>query len=109
MIGYETARGELVASRLTEATPSAEAVRFVASGSEAVADVDAALRVPTPAATSSSKIDGHFNGGSDYAMYNSLVAYTDASNAGGRPVASDPLLRGHPPRGGRHHRAGALE
>jgi glutamate-1-semialdehyde 2,1-aminomutase len=42
------------------------------------------------------KIDGHFNGGSDYAMYNSLVAYTDATNTGGRPSQPIPSSGGLP-------------
>jgi glutamate-1-semialdehyde 2,1-aminomutase len=42
------------------------------------------------------KIDGHFNGGSDYAMYNSLVANTDASNTGGRPSRPIPSSGGIP-------------
>ena len=37
LIGYESPLGEVVAGRLTAAIPSAEAVRFVVSGSDAVA------------------------------------------------------------------------
>jgi glutamate-1-semialdehyde 2,1-aminomutase len=89
VIGYETDLGEVVAHRLTEEVPSAEAVRFVASGSEAVATSMRLARAHT-GRDIVIKVDGHFNGGSDYAMVNSLVAYTDASNAGGRP--SRPIL-----------------
>jgi glutamate-1-semialdehyde 2,1-aminomutase len=89
VIGYETDLGEQVARRLTEEIPSAEAVRFVASGSEAVATSMRLARAHT-GRDIIVKIDGHFNGGSDYAMVNSLVAYTDASNTGGRP--SRPIL-----------------
>lgn len=90
VIGYETSMGERVAQRLTRAIPSAEAVRFVASGSEAVATAMRLARAHTGRDVVI-KIDGHFNGGSDYAMYNSLVAYTDATNTGGhesRPIPS---------------------
>jgi len=84
VIGYETGLGEVVATRLGEIIPSAEAVRFVASGSEAVSTVLRLARAHT-SRDIVIKIDGHFNGGSDYAMINSLVAYSDAANPGGRP------------------------
>jgi glutamate-1-semialdehyde 2,1-aminomutase len=83
VIGYETGLGEEVAERLTEIVPSAEAVRFVASGSEAVSTVMRLARAHTGREIVV-KIDGHFNGGSDYAMINSLVKYIDAENPGGR-------------------------
>jgi glutamate-1-semialdehyde 2,1-aminomutase len=89
VIGYETGLGEVVARRLSGLVPSAEAVRFSPSGSDAVA---AALRLAR-AHTGREiviKVDGHFNGGSDYAMVNSLTANTDADNPGGRP--SRPIL-----------------
>lgn len=82
VIGYETERGEAVAERLSRLLPSAEAVRFVASGSEAV---NTAMRIAR-AHTGRDlivKIDGHFNGGVDYAMVNSLVANIDTDNPGG--------------------------
>lgn len=82
VIGYETPRGEVVAERLSRLLPSAEAVRFVASGSEAV---NTAMRIAR-AATGRDlvvKIDGHFNGGADYAMVNSLAANVDLDNPGG--------------------------
>lgn len=83
VIGYETGLGEEVAERLTEIIPSAEAVRFVASGSEAVATAMRLARAHT-GRDIVVKIDGHFNGGSDYAMINSHAEYTDAENPGGR-------------------------
>lgn len=89
VIGYETGLGEVVAKRLTDIIPSAEAIRFTASGSEAVASAMRLARAHTQRDIII-KIDGHFNGGSDYAMVNSLWAYTDADNPGGRP--SRPLL-----------------
>jgi glutamate-1-semialdehyde 2,1-aminomutase len=95
VIGYETDLGEVLARRLTEVIPSAEAVRFVASGSEAVATSMRLARAHT-GRDIVIKVDGHFNGGSDYAMYNSLVAYTDASNAGGRPSLPIPSSGGIP-------------
>ena len=95
VIGYETSRGESVAHRLTEIVPSAEQVRFVASGSEAVATAMRLARAHT-GRDLIVKVDGHFNGGSDYAMMNSLVAYTDADNPGGRPSRSIPSSGGIP-------------
>ena len=84
LIGYESPLGEVVAGRLTAAIPSAEAVRFVVSGSDAVATSMRLARAHT-GRDLVIKIDGHFNGGSDYAMFNSLVANVDAANHGGRP------------------------
>jgi len=89
VIGYETGLSEVVAKRLTEIIPSAEAIRFTASGSEAVASAMRLARAHTQRDIII-KIDGHFHGGSDYAMVNSLWAYTDPDNPGGRP--SRPLL-----------------
>ncbi len=89
VIGYETGLGETVASRISEIVPSAEQVRFVASGSEAVATAMRLARAHT-GRDIIIKIDGHFNGGSDYAMLNSLVRDIDAANAGGHP--SQPIF-----------------
>jgi glutamate-1-semialdehyde 2,1-aminomutase len=82
VIGYETGLGEEVAERLTDIIPSAEAVRFVASGSEAVLTAMRLARAHT-GRDIILKIDGHFNGGSDYAMINSHAEYTDGQNLGG--------------------------
>jgi glutamate-1-semialdehyde 2,1-aminomutase len=95
VIGYETPLGERVAEQLAAAVPSAEAVRFLPSGSEAVASAMRLARAHT-GRDIVIKIDGHFNGGSDYAMYNSLVAYTDAENPGGRPSRPIPSSGGIP-------------
>ena len=95
VIGYETDRGESVARQIASLVPSAEAVRFVASGSEAVTT---ALRIAR-AVTGRDlviKIDGHFNGGSDYAMVNSLAANTDATNPGGAVSRRIPSSGGIP-------------
>ncbi len=95
VIGYETDRGEGVARQIASLVPSAEAVRFVASGSEAVTT---ALRIAR-AVTGRDlviKIDGHFNVGSDYAMVNSLAANTDADNPGGAVSRRIPACGGIP-------------
>ncbi len=84
-----------MARRLTEIIPSADHVRFVASGSEAVSTALRLARAHT-GRDLVVKVDGHFNGGSDYAMMNSLVAYTDASNPGGRPSRPIPSSGGIP-------------
>jgi glutamate-1-semialdehyde 2,1-aminomutase len=89
IVGYETGLGEDVATRITEVVPSAEAVRFVASGSEAVSTTMRLCRAHT-GRDIILKIDGHFNGGSDYAVINSMWTNTDSSNPGGQP--SRPIL-----------------
>jgi len=95
VIGYETDSGEGVARQISGLVPSAEAVRFVASGSEAVTT---ALRIAR-AHTGRDlvvKIDGHFNGGSDYAMVNSLASNIDAGNTGGSISRRIPSSAGMP-------------
>lgn len=89
VIGYETGLGEEIATRLSEIIPSAEAVRFVSSGSEAVSTALRLCRALT-GRDIILKIDGHFNGGSDYALLNSMWSNTDATNQGGHP--SRPIL-----------------
>ena len=97
VIGYETGLGEDIATRLSEIIPSAEAVRFVASGSEAVSTGLRLCRATTGRDVIL-KIDGHFNGGSDYALLNSMWSNTDETNHGGHPsrpiLASDGLPPG---------------
>jgi glutamate-1-semialdehyde 2,1-aminomutase len=95
VIGYETGLGELVAERLSAVIPSAEWVRFTASGSEAVASAMRLARAHT-GRDIVIKVDGHFNGGSDYAMLNSLWAYSDAANPGGRASRPIPSSGGIP-------------
>jgi glutamate-1-semialdehyde 2,1-aminomutase len=87
VVGYETGLAEVVASRIAETVPSAEAARFTASGSEAVGSALRLARAHTGRDVII-KIDGHFHGGTDYAMVNSLVANTDRDNPGGRPSRS---------------------
>jgi glutamate-1-semialdehyde 2,1-aminomutase len=89
VVGYETGLGEVVANRIVEMVPSAEAVRFTASGSEAVGSAMRLARAHTGRDVII-KIDGHYHGGTDYAMVNSLAANTDRDNPGGRP--SRPIL-----------------
>ncbi|HSM33483.1 MAG TPA: aminotransferase class III-fold pyridoxal phosphate-dependent enzyme [Anaerolineae bacterium] len=95
IIGYEVELGEQVARQIGNVVPSAEAVRFVASGSEAVTT---ALRIAR-AVTGRDlvvKIDGHYNGASDYALVNSLAANTDAENMGGSMSRRIPSSAGIP-------------
>jgi glutamate-1-semialdehyde 2,1-aminomutase len=75
IVGYETGLGEEVAEQIVEYVPSAEAVRFVASGSEAVSTAMRLCRAHTGREIIL-KIDGHFNGGSDYAVINSMWTNT---------------------------------
>jgi glutamate-1-semialdehyde 2,1-aminomutase len=95
VIGYETTRGEAVAQRISRLLPSAEAVRFVASGSEAVSTAMRIARANT-GRDLIVKIDGDFNGGVDYAMVNSLAANTDLENPGGTVSRRIPSTAGMP-------------
>lgn len=88
--GYETGLGEEVADLLADLVPSAEAVRFVASGSEAAHSMMRIARAFTQRDIII-RIDGHFHGGSDYAMYNQLAPAVDLDNPGGR--MSKPIIR----------------
>jgi glutamate-1-semialdehyde 2,1-aminomutase len=93
--GYETGMGEEVAARLARMVPSAEKVRFAASGSEAVYMSIRLARAVT-GRDLVIKIDGHFNGGADYALFNSLARQTDESNPGGRASRLVPISAGIP-------------
>ncbi|MGV9799739.1 aspartate aminotransferase family protein [Mycobacterium sp. NPDC003449] len=88
--GYETGLGEEVAGILADLVPSAESVRFVASGSEAAHSMIRIARAYTQRDIII-RIDGHFHGGSDYAMYNQLAPAVDVDNPGGR--MSQPIIR----------------
>lgn len=88
--GYETGLGEEVADLLTELVPAAHAVRFVASGSEAAHVMMRIARAHTQRDIII-RIDGHFHGGSDYAMFNQLAAAIDVDNPGGQ--ISKPVIR----------------
>lgn len=88
--GYETGLGEEVAQRLADLVPAAQAVRFVASGSEAAHSMMRIARAYTQRDIII-RIDGHFHGGSDYAVYNQLAGAVDLDNPGGR--ISKPIIR----------------
>jgi glutamate-1-semialdehyde 2,1-aminomutase len=95
VIGYETGAGERVARRIASFVPSAQAVRFVASGSEAVTTALRVARANTGRELVI-KIDGHYNGASDYALVNSLAMNTDAGNPGGHVSRRIPSCAGIP-------------
>jgi glutamate-1-semialdehyde 2,1-aminomutase len=88
--GYETGLGEEVADQLAALVPAAKAVRFVASGSEAAHSMMRIARAYTQRDIII-RVDGHFHGGSDYAMFNQLVAAVDFDNPGGE--ISKPIIR----------------
>jgi glutamate-1-semialdehyde 2,1-aminomutase len=89
VVGYETGLGAEVAGRISDLFPSAEGVRFTASGSEGVSTALRLARAHTKRDVII-KIEGHFNGTSDYAMVNSLWRSVDRDNPGGRP--SRPII-----------------
>jgi glutamate-1-semialdehyde 2,1-aminomutase len=93
--GYETGEAARVADRLVEIIPSAEAVRFVASGSEAVLTAVRLARAYTGREVVI-KIDGQFNGGNDYVLFNSMAVNCDGANPGGRISALKPFTSGLP-------------
>ena len=88
--GYETGLGEQVANQIVGLVPSAKAVRFVASGSEAAHSMMRIARAYTQRDIII-RIDGHFHGGSDYALYNQLAPAIDTDNPGGQ--LSKPIIR----------------
>ena len=83
VVGYETGLGDTVADMLAAAVPSADTCRFVASGSEAVLTAIRLARGFTGREVIL-KIDGQFNGGNDYVLFNSMAAGADTENPGGR-------------------------
>jgi len=83
LLGYETGLAAAVADRLARILPGAERIRFCSTGSEAVTTALRMCRAYTDRDIVI-KIDGHFNGASDYAMVNSTAAAIDVGNPGGR-------------------------
>ncbi|HLI59198.1 MAG TPA: aminotransferase class III-fold pyridoxal phosphate-dependent enzyme [Solirubrobacteraceae bacterium] len=84
LLGYETGLAAAVADRLARILPAAERIRFCSTGTEAVATALRMCRAFTGREIVI-KIDGHYNGSSDYAMVNSTAAAIDRDNPGGRP------------------------
>jgi glutamate-1-semialdehyde 2,1-aminomutase len=93
--GYETGLGEEVAEHLARMIPAIERVRYAASGSEAVYMTIRLARAATGRELVV-KIDGHFNGGSDYALLNAFARATDDTNTGGHLSAARPISAGIP-------------
>jgi glutamate-1-semialdehyde 2,1-aminomutase len=86
VLGYETGLASAVADRLAEILPGAERIRFCSTGTEAVTTALRMCRAHT-GRDIVIKIDGHYNGGSDYAMLNSTAAAIDPDYPVGRPSA----------------------
>jgi glutamate-1-semialdehyde 2,1-aminomutase len=84
VLGYETGLAAAVADRLARILPGAERIRFCSTGTEAVTTALRMCRAHT-GRDLVIKIDGHYNGGSDYAMLNSTAAAIDPENPAGRP------------------------
>lgn len=84
LLGYETGLAAEVADRLARFLPGAERIRFCTTGTEAVATALRMCRAHTDRDLVV-KIDGHYNGSSDYAMLNSTAASSDPENPAGRP------------------------
>jgi glutamate-1-semialdehyde 2,1-aminomutase len=84
VLGYETGLAATVADRLARILPGAERIRFCSTGTEAVTTALRMCRAHT-GRDLVIKIDGHYNGGSDYAMLNSTAAAIDPENPVGRP------------------------
>jgi glutamate-1-semialdehyde 2,1-aminomutase len=93
--GYETGEAARVADHLASVTPGVESCRFVASGSEAVLTAVRLARACTHRDVII-KIDGQFNGGNDYIVFNQMAANCDETNAGGRASHLKPFTAGVP-------------
>lgn len=76
LLGYETSLGATVADRLAAILPGAEKIRFCTSGTEAVATALRMCRAHT-GKDLVIKMDGHYNGSSDYALMNSMWVASD--------------------------------
>lgn len=78
LLGYETSLGAAVADRLAGILPGVERIRFCTSGTEAVATALRMCRAHT-GKDLVIKMDGQYNGSSDYALMNSMWAASDPS------------------------------
>lgn len=78
LLGYETSLGAAVADRLAGMLPGVERIRFCTSGTEAVATALRMCRAHTGKGLVI-KMDGQYNGSSDYALMNSMWAASDPS------------------------------
>jgi len=81
---FDTCTNIELAKMITEIIPCAERVRYTSSGSESTL---LAMRLAR-AYTGKDKIvriDGHFHGGHDYALFNNLAKSIDRENPGDRP------------------------
>jgi glutamate-1-semialdehyde 2,1-aminomutase len=76
LLGYETSLGATVADRLAGLLPGVDKIRFCTSGTEAVATTLRMCRAHT-GKDLIIKMDGHYNGSSDYALMNSMWVASD--------------------------------
>lgn len=76
LLGYETSLAAKVADRLAGILPGVERIRFCTSGTEAVATALRMCRAHT-GKDLVIKMDGHYNGSSDYALMNSTWSASD--------------------------------
>jgi glutamate-1-semialdehyde 2,1-aminomutase len=76
LLGYETSLGAAVADRLAGILPGVDKIRFCTSGTEAVATALRMCRAHT-GKDLVIKMDGHYNGSSDYALMNSTWSASD--------------------------------
>lgn len=85
VLGYETGLARIVADRLGRLLPGAERIRFCSAGTEAVVTALRMCRAHT-GRDLVIKVDGHYNGSSDYVMLNSTAASIDPEYPVGRPA-----------------------
>jgi len=83
LLGYETGLGATVADRLADLLPGVDKIRFCTSGTEAVATALRMCRAHT-GKDLIIKMDGHYNGSSDYALMNSMWKASDPDLPAGR-------------------------
>ena len=83
LLGYETSLGATVADRLADILPGVDKIRFCTSGTEAVATALRMCRAHT-GKDLIIKMDGQYNGSSDYALMNSMWSASDPDLPVGR-------------------------